>query len=734
MRKNLFDSGNEYKLEKKIRTIEMFAGYGSQALANKYLGVDFEHWKICEWAIPSIQAYKDIHFTNDNTDYSKDLTKEQLIDFFGGKISADYNSPLSKEKLQRYSETKLRTIYNNAKASHNLLSICTTHGEDLEIVDTDKYEYLFTFSWPCQDLSLAGKQLGMSESSGTRSSMLWEVKRILTELNVKGKDNLPKLLLAENVPQAISDKFYKETETFIKFLYSIGYSCFYKVLNAKDFGIPQNRERFFMVCILGDYSYQFPSPYGLDIRLKHILETDVDESYYLTNVDIERISGWKSQQKPLENIQGSDSICPTITARGAGEDHSGMILVDQEKSGAILSKYGTSIDKITDVATALCARDSKGFGNQGMTGVVELDIPQATKAGTIKVCEYGAFDANYPGSKTRRGRVQDGGNVSPTLMAASREICVVEPLICASRGRNPENPSDRTAGSPTEQRFEIGGDISNTLTTVQKDNYVIEPQTRVRDKVVEKLLSEEKIREGDIFDLSFSNSQLNRYHTQNSKDNTIAPTIMTSVSNYAMVVRDEPKTICINPKVDGKQPSLSDRVYDTNGVSTTIATTPFFTGSILEPSENMKTKLCNDLVDSGIVKEFDVINHSYTNGLCGKNPNSRKKLEDYVESDDNMSPTLTTRPDTLGVVTTEKPKFLRIRKLTERECFRLMAVKGEDFDNIKRNQSRSALYHEAGDSIVVACLMAILGKLYGIRWREKVKELVEDITKPHKNS
>ena len=77
-RKSLFDSGKEFVLNKKLRLIETFAGYGSQALSLKYLDVPFEHWKICEWAIPSIQAYKDTHFTNDATDYSRELTKEQI--------------------------------------------------------------------------------------------------------------------------------------------------------------------------------------------------------------------------------------------------------------------------------------------------------------------------------------------------------------------------------------------------------------------------------------------------------------------------------------------------------------------------------------------------------------------------------------------------------------------------------------------------------------------------------
>ena len=121
-------------------------------------------------------------------------------------------------------------------------------------------------------------------------------------------------------------------------------------------------------------------------------------------------------------------------------------------------------------------------------------------------------DLSYPNSKTRRGRVQEGGTIRPTITAESNGLCRIEPCIGAIRGRNPENPSDRTAGTPTQQRLEVGGDCSNTLTTVQKDNVVIEPSIRVR-----KLTPRECFRLMDFTDGDFdkasavnSNSQLYR--------------------------------------------------------------------------------------------------------------------------------------------------------------------------------------------------------------------------------
>ena len=177
------------------------SGYGSQALALKYLGVPFEHWKICEWAVKSIQAYKDIHFTNDNEDYSmlNNLYYEKLIDIlYNYGISQNYNEPMTLEQIKRLGENQVRKIFNNIVATHNLVNIQKVKGYSLEIEDTDKYDYILTYSFPCQDLSLAGKGKGMSDTS-TRSGMLWEVERILQECKDLG--TLPEILLMENVSQ-----------------------------------------------------------------------------------------------------------------------------------------------------------------------------------------------------------------------------------------------------------------------------------------------------------------------------------------------------------------------------------------------------------------------------------------------------------------------------------------------------------------------------------------------------
>ena len=266
---DFLSSDEQYKITKPIRLIELFAGIGAQAKALENLHANFEHYKVCEFDKYALASYNAIHNTN-------------------FKVS----------------------------------DITQLHASDLEIVDTDKYEYILTYSFPCQSLSLAGKQEGMEENSNTASSLLWEVKRILSECK-----ELPQILLMENVPQVHSKKNIDNFEKWQNFLTSLGYKNYWQDLNAKDYGIPQNRNRCFMISILNSEDiYSFPEKEELKLRLKDMLEEEVEEKYYLSDVAISKIVNWKAHQKPFERVLGEESTSPCITARGAGEDHSGMIL------------------------------------------------------------------------------------------------------------------------------------------------------------------------------------------------------------------------------------------------------------------------------------------------------------------------------------------------------------------------------------------------------------------------
>lgn len=311
---DLLNNRKEFKIDKPIRLIELFAGYGSQHFALEYLGANFESYKICEWAVKSIQAYKDAHFSHDNTDYSKGLSKDEIDQFLFKKgISSNYNEPMSFEQIKRLGEDKKRAIYNNIIATHNLVSVVNCKASDLEIVERDKYTYLMTYSFPCQDLSKAGQMKGMSKGGGTRSGMLWQVERILDECH----GNLPHVLVMENVPDVIGEKNKQDFARWYQKLEDLGYANFYEVLNAKHFGIPQNHARCFMVSILGDYFYSFPAQRKLEIRLKDLLEKNVDEKFYLSEKMKQYITN--TNEKWIGNNNNSAKInrdiAVTITTR-----------------------------------------------------------------------------------------------------------------------------------------------------------------------------------------------------------------------------------------------------------------------------------------------------------------------------------------------------------------------------------------------------------------------------------
>lgn len=142
-----------------------------------------------------------------------------------------------------------------------------------EVPDFD----LFTYSFPCTDISNAGRQAGLQEGSGTRSSLLWECRKAI-------EAKRPKYLLMENVKALVSKKFLPFYKEWLEYLNREGYRNFSKVLNAKDYGVPQNRERVFCVSILDEAArYNFPKPWKLDRCLDDVLEQEVDEKFYLSD-------------------------------------------------------------------------------------------------------------------------------------------------------------------------------------------------------------------------------------------------------------------------------------------------------------------------------------------------------------------------------------------------------------------------------------------------------------------
>ena len=271
-----------------LKVFEAFAGYGSQSIALRNLGIDYEVVAISEIDKYAIKAYEAIHGGVNNL----------------GDISK------------------------------------------LNVKDIPRHD-LFTYSFPCQDISVAGKQKGVIRGE-TRSGLLYECERIIEGCK-------PKYLLMENVKNLVGKKHKAQFDEWLAYLSSLGYTNYWKVLNAKDYGIPQNRERVFVVSILGEHKpYEFPETIKLEKCIKDILEDEVDGKYYLSSEMVEKcafnknfstgaIGGIYNQDDKIEQRLEcrDDGITNTITTIQKDTDKINQVgMLDIKGSEQVRRVYG----------------------------------------------------------------------------------------------------------------------------------------------------------------------------------------------------------------------------------------------------------------------------------------------------------------------------------------------------------------------------------------------------------
>lgn len=386
-----------------MRVLELFSGYGSQALALENLGIEFTS-DISEIDQYAIKAYNQIHGDTHNWG---DITK---ID-----------------------ETKL------------------------------PYYDLITYSSPCQDFSVAGLGRGGDEGSGTRSSLLWECERIIRAVK-------PKYLLMENVKNLVGKAHVHNFNRWLRTLEMMGYWNFWQVLNAKDYGVPQNRERVFVVSILGGGQYLFPNKIKLEKRLKDILEPNVDEKYYLSdnivakflNKDIDEntcIGGMQANQSVK-----TDGVCTCLTSSmGTGGGYVPMVTepIAYDEQNGYVRQDGC-------VGTLTTDGSSPKHNNR----VIEpLRIKEATAKGYAEAYDGDSVTLDQPNSETRRGRV--GRQISNTLTTACN-IGVVEPKTVEQYRIRKLTPREcwRLMGVKDEQYDKLH-DISNTQLYKMAGNSIV---------------------------------------------------------------------------------------------------------------------------------------------------------------------------------------------------------------------------------------------------------------------
>ena len=567
-------------MKDRITMIEIFSGIGSQTKALGQLPIPHEVVHTMDIEKDAILAYAAMRY---------DLEEEMKTFLFPSKQQMVYELQLknvgydfAKRKhtiTMKMNENKVKLYYIADRLSRNLGDVSLQ--KELPYVD------VVFHSSPCQAFSLAGKGEGGDEGSGTTSSLMWESLRLIETSNCE-------YVMWENVAAVLSDKHRHNFIKYLERLSEMGYESSFDLLNGKNYGVPQNRLRIFCIsrkikdinnyvksaskeCISINKQvidtmkqireqypniniwedFIFPETIPLTTRLKDILEKNVDAKYYLPDERIEKILN-SSFHKEHDRIQSND-ICD-----------------------------------------ALLARDWKGPKCVQVAEEPEVHQIMNIMPGTNR-------------ENPNQGRVYDKNGIAPTLTrmdGGNRQPFIIEyePFCVASRGRNPENPSDRTKGIHLEQKLEPNfSGCTNTFTSVQKDNYICEPI---------------------IYD---------DYNSRISVD------------------QDAINTLTCNCGVPTER----------NGVK------------IIEPV---------------IVEDFY----------------QSREPRVYTES----APTLRSERSGLKVGETEESIRWRIRKLIEKECWRLMGFTDEDHDRAAKYTSASARYKMAGNSIIVACLIALFSSIF----------------------
>lgn len=264
-------------MQKVLRVFEAFAGYGSQRMALRNIGVNFEVVGISEIEGEVLTSYAEIHtdFLEKRKDIDKlvPVEKEKMINFLESiNVPLDYKT--FENKARKLKIDKLKDTYLANKLIKNFGDIRIINPNDLPDFD------LFTYSFPCQDISVAGYQHGLNKESGTRSSLLWECCKII-------ETKKPKYLLMENVKNLVGCNHKHNFIKFLDYLSHLGYKNFWSILNAKDYGMPQSRDRVFCISILDEKAnFNFPKPIELKKTMYDFLEENVDDGFYLKHGQI----------------------------------------------------------------------------------------------------------------------------------------------------------------------------------------------------------------------------------------------------------------------------------------------------------------------------------------------------------------------------------------------------------------------------------------------------------------
>ena len=274
-----------------LKVFEAFSGIGSQSMALRNLGIDYEVVGISEVDRYALLAYDAIH--NEQTNMLIPSIKEMLIELETKHVA--YNFSNGRNEIPRRRED-IERLYKAHIRNKNYGDIRLINPMELPQMD------LFTYSFPCKNISLAGRQDGLEEDSETQSSLVWECFKIIEYCK-------PKYLLMENVKNLVGRKFKPQFDLICKRLEEIGYNNYWSVLDGKYFDVPQHRERVMMISIRKDIDngYSLPNGNPLNKTIFDILEDNVESKYYMSDVCIEKMKRYMPRGEITEYIS------PTLT-------------------------------------------------------------------------------------------------------------------------------------------------------------------------------------------------------------------------------------------------------------------------------------------------------------------------------------------------------------------------------------------------------------------------------------
>ena len=579
------------------------------------------------------------------------MSKLKLLELFGGigacskaleRLGIDYEIADYVE-IDKYAVKSFNAIHNTNFEPQNI----TTWDKDIEVD-------LIMHGSPCQDFSLAGKQAGGDKDSGTRSSLMYETIRIVEKLK-------PKYVIWENVKNLLSKKHRHNFDAYLETMESLGYTNYYQVLNAKDYGIPQNRERVFTVSILDNQTekdekislivkdFRFPEKKELKLKLKDMLEDEVDEKYYLSDKMVEYISAdnekWtgnndksiinKSVASAINTGEGSRRCDASNYISNQVEENFNLKIKNNTKKGYLEAVEGDGVDvsgrmqwhRGTVQKESIQTLTTSGGNDRG---VVVKDIRNMKE----KLCD----------ELVESGLLNDGTVINHSY---TNGLC----------GKN------KNSRQTLEDYIESNNGVMPCVTTRPDTMGIAVGGTKLQREVCNKAIEKNLVEPNDVIKYTYSNARLkeldnNTIRKQNKADNQIMSTLVTKPDKLGVVVKSV-------------YSDLEKQLFTEDG--------------------NIKRYIDSDIVDE--FKDGQMATTSFPNGY-GHGPR--------------------THDESICLNCIDKPSVkqnLRIRKLTPREVWRLMGFDDEDFEKAAKVNSNSQLYKQAGNSIVVNVLEAILNNL-----------------------